>query len=120
MRSFLISLILFSPLLFSQSKTPNSFEANYLLLQNKITALKDKGEKIGEQTHKELDALMVQMNHEHTELRRQFDKKNVDINQKVSEGLKTGQDWSTRALNACHELVDGFKRAWNKIKKDAD
>jgi molybdopterin converting factor small subunit len=96
---------------------PATFEQNYLRLQKKIEALKDKGEKVGEDTRKEIDALMVQMNHEHAQLKHELEVKNQQVNQKIEETKKREEDWSKRVGGAVQELGAGMKRAWNKLSK---
>ena len=112
--------ILLSLFIFAAGAEPTSFESDYLLLQKKITSLKDKGQAVTEDTRKEIDTLMVQMNHEHAVLKHELEVKNSQLTQKVNEGVKTSQDWSGRAAGAYHELADGMKRAWQKINKASD
>lgn len=125
MRSVLIALILLTgPRLFGDETTLDSvaasFDASYAKLEKKIGEIKDKGEKINDQTRKELDDLMVQMNHEHAELKRELDAKNQELQQKIDAGKDKSSDWSTRVDAALHEFGDGCKRAWGKLKKDQE
>ena len=120
MRSLLAALILFSFTAVSEDKLATTFETNYLLLQKKIDSLKQQGKKIDEDTRKELDAMMVKMNHEHTELKRELEKRNQQVNQKVDTVKETTADWSQRVKSAYHELSEGAEKAWSKIKKGQD
>jgi hypothetical protein len=58
---------------------------------------------------------MAQMNHEHAELKRQLEKKNQELNQKIDEGRKKQEDWSERLSRAAHELKTGVTRAWRTV-----
>jgi len=116
MRSLLAAVFFLSMVAASQPTIQSSFETNYMLLQKKVEALKEKGEKVTDQSRKEIEALMVQMNHEHAELKRELERKNQVVTQKVSETVKAEKDWSGRIAGAYHEISGGMVRAWEKLK----
>jgi hypothetical protein len=122
MRSVFVALLLFTPGLFAEPDISASFEASYAKLQKKIGELKAKGDKVSEKTRKEIEDLMVQMNHEHTELKRQLEAKNQQVREEVRQNIDAGkqksEDWSDRFSAAWHEIGGGVKRAWHKLKKD--
>jgi ribosomal protein L9 len=121
MRFVFLSIILLSAGAFSDQITlQNSFETNYNLLQQKIEGLKAKGEKVTDQSRQEMENLMVQMNHNHAELKKELERKNQQLSQQVDQGVRTGQDWSKRISSAYQDLSDGFTKAWAKLKTGAD
>jgi Skp family chaperone for outer membrane proteins len=103
-------------LLAAETSVQRSFEQSYVQLQNKLTTLKQKGEKISAQSQKEIDALMAQMNHEHAELKRELDRKNQQLQQQLNEGRKTQEDMSARVRRALTEIGGGIDRAWKQLK----
>lgn len=98
-----------------QADPSGSFEKNYVLLQRKIDTLKQTGEKVSDDTRKEIDGLLAQMNHDHTELKRQIEAHNQQIVQKVEETKKLKEDWVKRVTSAYQEVAGGLKRAWGKL-----
>lgn len=94
-----------------------SFEASYVQLQRQIEGLKQKGGKVSAQAEKEMNQLLVQMNHEHSEIKRALELKNQQVTQTVIEAKKTvGEDWPGRVQRALSELGAGLERAWAQIK----
>ena len=120
MRSLFVALVLFSFTAVSEDRLSTTFESNYLLLQKKIDRLKAKGEKITEETRRDMDDLMAKMNHEHAELKRELEKKNSEVSARADTVHKTSVDWSNRVKSAYHELSEGAEKAWSKIKKGED
>jgi hypothetical protein len=122
MRNVLIALFLLSTSFgaSSDANVSSTFESSYNQLEKKVADLKAKGDKIDDQTRKEIDNLLMQMNHEHTQLKRELELKNQQLTQKVNEGVKVEQDWSQRISSAFHEVGGGFTRAWERLKKGAN
>ena len=120
MRSLFVAIILFSFTAVSEDRLSTTFESNYLLLQKKIDKLKSRGQKISDETRKDMDDLLVKMNHEHVELKRELERKNSEVANKVDTVHKTSVDWSNRVKSAYHELSEGAEKAWSKIKKGED
>jgi hypothetical protein len=120
MRSILVALIIFSAAAVSEDRLPATFESNYLLLQKKIESLKATGAKVNEDTRKQIDALMVQMNHEHTELKRELERRNSMVKATVASAQDTKDDYYKRVKAAYQALSEGAQRAWAKLKKGED
>ena len=103
---------------YADASIPKSFEQSYVELQRKLEELKQKGGKVSAQTEKEMNELMVQMNHEHAAIKRELEAKNQSITQKVSEARKTVQeDWPGRVKRAFSEFGTGIQRAWGQLSK---
>jgi len=110
--------IIISMMLASASASSQSFETCYDSLQKKIESLKAKGEKVSDDSRKEIDSLMAQMNHEHTELKRELEKKNQEINEKAHQTVEAEKNWHKRMASAYHDISDGFSRAWEALTKN--
>ncbi len=94
-----------------------SFESSYVQLQKQIEALKQQGGKVSTQAEKEMNQLLVQMNHEHSEIKRALELKNQQVAQKVAAAKKTfGEDWPGRVQRALGEFSEGLERAWDQLQ----
>lgn len=122
MRGFSLAFLFFLSHLASGQQPParSTFESSYLQLQRKMDALKAKGDKINEKSRQEIDYLMLELNHEHSELKRQLEKKNQQIQQKMNDSVESEQNWTKRLQSAYQEITSGFHRAWEKFSKDSD
>ena len=82
-----------------------------------IEALKQQGGKVSTQAEKEMNQLLVQMNHEHSEIKRALELKNQQVTQKVAAAKKTfGEDWPGRVQRALGEFSEGLERAWDQLQ----
>ncbi len=120
MQRLIMSTLLFwqSPAFAVEAKTKitKSFEQSYVELQKKIYTLKEKGEKVSDGARQEMDSLMIQMNHEHSELKRQLENRNQTLNSKIDSGKKTvTEDWPKRIKGFTFEVGRGFRRAWQTL-----
>lgn len=82
--------------------------------------MKASGEKINDDAKKDIERMMVQLNHEHTELKRQLERKNQQVVEQVKSAQNTGETWTHRLGDAAKEFEDGAKRAWHKISPGED
>lgn len=94
---------------------PKSFEQSYVEMQRKLIALKEKGDKVSADTEKELNDLLVQMNHEHAMLRQELDKKGALAQQRLQESKQFSKDWAGRLKRAFTELGIGLDRTWQAL-----
>jgi predicted nuclease with TOPRIM domain len=108
-------LLLTNTTLLAQAHPDISFDRSFVELQRKLDDLKAHGDKLNEKSRKELDDLLVQMNHQHAELKRELDKKNQELNEKLTASQHKGEVLLNRLSDAWSELSSGAGRAWNKL-----
>ena len=115
-RWILISFLIFcNTALLAQAHPDISFDRSFVELQQKLDELKAHGEKLNEKSRKELDSLMAQMNHQHAELKRELEKKNQELNEKLSASQHQSEALLNRLSSAWSEFSSGAGRAWSKL-----